>query len=64
VQILGVLVLLASSPLLIGAKVKLGNEVLVEHCFKELRGKRVALITNASGVNRNPPAAPIRHANC
>ena len=33
--------------------VKLGNEVLVEHKFKELAGKRVGLITNPSGVNRN-----------
>jgi uncharacterized protein YbbC (DUF1343 family) len=31
--------------------VKLGNEVLVEHGFKELAGKRVGLITNPSGVN-------------
>ncbi len=33
--------------------VKLGNEVLVERQFKELAGKRVGLITNPSGVNRN-----------
>jgi len=32
-------------------RVKLGNEVLVEHKFKELAGKRVGLITNPSGVN-------------
>lgn len=35
------------------AIVKLGNEVLAEHHFKELAGKRVGLITNPSGVNRN-----------
>jgi uncharacterized protein YbbC (DUF1343 family) len=33
--------------------VKLGNEVLVESGFKILQGKRVGLITNPSGVNRN-----------
>ncbi|MDB6056210.1 MAG: hypothetical protein JWO95_54 [Verrucomicrobiales bacterium] len=35
------------------AKVKLGNEVLIDHHFKELAGKRVGLITNPSGVNRD-----------
>ncbi len=35
------------------ARVKLGNEVLVEQKFKPLAGKRVGLITNPSGVNRN-----------
>ena len=34
-------------------KFKLGNEVLVETQFKALAGKRVGLITNPSGVNRN-----------
>jgi uncharacterized protein YbbC (DUF1343 family) len=34
------------------ARVKLGNEVLVEQKFKPLAGKRVGLITNPSGVNR------------
>ncbi len=34
------------------AKVKLGNEVLVEQHFQILKGKRVGLITNPSGVNR------------
>ena len=33
------------------ASVKLGNEVLAQHKFKELAGKRVGLITNPSGVN-------------
>ena len=33
------------------ARVKLGNEVLAAHKFKELAGKRVGLITNPSGVN-------------
>ena len=33
-------------------RVQLGNEVLASHGFKELRGKRVGLITNPSGVNR------------
>jgi uncharacterized protein YbbC (DUF1343 family) len=32
--------------------VKLGNEVLAEHQFRELTGKRIGLITNPSGVNR------------
>jgi uncharacterized protein YbbC (DUF1343 family) len=35
------------------AEVKLGNEVLVSGGFKALKGKRVGLITNPSGVNRN-----------
>ena len=33
--------------------VKLGNEVLAAHGFKELTGKRVGLLTNPSGVNRH-----------
>ncbi len=36
-----------------GAEVKLGNEVLVQDNFKVLRGKRIGLITNPSGVSRN-----------
>ena len=32
-------------------RVKLGNEVLAAHGFRELAGKRVGLITNPSGVN-------------
>jgi uncharacterized protein YbbC (DUF1343 family) len=35
------------------AEVKLGNEVLAASGFKVLKGKRVGLITNPSGVNRN-----------
>jgi uncharacterized protein YbbC (DUF1343 family) len=34
-------------------EVQLGNEVLAAKGFKVLRGKRVGLITNPSGVNRN-----------
>ena len=34
------------------AEVKLGNEVLAASHFKALKGKRVGLITNPSGVNR------------
>jgi uncharacterized protein YbbC (DUF1343 family) len=34
------------------AEVKLGNEVLAQREFKALHGKRVGLITNPSGVNR------------
>lgn len=33
------------------AAVKLGNEVLVQKNFKPLKGKRIGLITNPSGVN-------------
>jgi uncharacterized protein YbbC (DUF1343 family) len=32
-------------------RVRLGNEVLADHKFRELAGKRVGLITNPSGVN-------------
>ncbi len=35
------------------AEVKLGNEVLAASGFKILQGKRIGLITNPSGVNRN-----------
>ena len=35
------------------AQVRLGNEVLATNHFKPLLGKRVGLITNPSGVNRN-----------
>src|SRR5438105_2308654 len=35
-----------------GREVKLGNEVLVASGFKALRGKKVGLLTNPSGVNR------------
>ena len=36
-----------------GAQVQLGNEVLASGGFKEVQGKRVGLITNPSGINRN-----------
>ncbi|HSU55526.1 MAG TPA: DUF1343 domain-containing protein [Candidatus Dormibacteraeota bacterium] len=35
------------------SEVNLGNEVLARSGFKALQGKRVGLITNPSGVNRN-----------
>ena len=35
------------------AQVQLGSEVLAANEFQELQGKRVGLITNPSGVNRN-----------
>src|SRR5947207_5768779 len=35
------------------AQVQLGSEALAANGFKELQGKRVGLITNPSGVNRN-----------
>jgi uncharacterized protein YbbC (DUF1343 family) len=37
----------------IHAQVQPGSEVLAANGFKELQGKRVGLITNPSGVNRN-----------
>ena len=54
---LSLLALLATTPLARAAtsaaepRVKLGNEVLAAHGFRELAGKRVGLITNPSGVN-------------
>ena len=39
--------------LLFGGPVQLGNEVLAASGFKVLKGKRVGLITNPSGVNGN-----------
>lgn len=39
--------------LLFGGPVQLGNEVLAASSFKVLKGKRVGLITNPSGINRN-----------
>jgi uncharacterized protein YbbC (DUF1343 family) len=38
---------------LFSAPVRLGNEVLASSGFKVLQGKRIGLITNPSGVNRN-----------
>jgi uncharacterized protein YbbC (DUF1343 family) len=43
--------LLFSAPLLQAASVKLGIDVLEEHQFAELKGKRVGLITNATGID-------------
>jgi uncharacterized protein YbbC (DUF1343 family) len=45
--------LAAAHSLIAQAEVKLGNEVLASSGFKALKGKRVGLITNPSGVNRN-----------
>ena len=39
------------SPLLHAAKIKLGIDVLQEHQFDKLKGKRVGLITNATGID-------------
>src|SRR5204863_4551262 len=36
---------------LAAAQVQLGNEIIATNGFKELRGKRIGLITNPSGVN-------------
>jgi uncharacterized protein YbbC (DUF1343 family) len=48
-----VLLLTLVSPAIVRAEVKLGNEVLAAGGFKVLQGKRVGLLTNPSGVNRN-----------
>jgi len=45
--------MLALSGSSLSAEVKLGNEVLAAGGFKVLRGKRVGLLTNPSGVNHN-----------
>jgi uncharacterized protein YbbC (DUF1343 family) len=42
-----------SAPLLHAANVKLGIDVLEEQQFAELKGKRVGLITNATGIDSN-----------
>jgi uncharacterized protein YbbC (DUF1343 family) len=34
------------------AQVRLGSELLTEHGFRELQGKRIGLLTNPSGANR------------
>lgn len=44
---------LLSASLVSAANVRLGDEVLAADNFKVLRGKRVGLLTNPSGVNRN-----------
>jgi uncharacterized protein YbbC (DUF1343 family) len=43
--------LLLSAPLLQAANVKLGIDVLEEHQFDQLKGMRVGLITNATGID-------------
>src|SRR5207247_4450132 len=45
--------LIAALPVSLGAEVKLGSEVLARGGFKVLNGKRVGLITNPSGMNRD-----------
>ncbi len=45
--------LLAASRLLAAASVELGNEVIAKQSFGPLRGKRIGLLTNPSGVNSN-----------
>ncbi len=47
------LVFALSARLLFGGNVQFGNEVLAASGFNALQGKRVGLITNPSGVNRN-----------
>src|SRR5216117_1726851 len=37
----------------VSAQVQLGSDVLAANGFRELQGKRVGMITNPSGVNRN-----------
>ena len=56
----GVLALASVAP----AQVQPGSEVLAANGFKELQGKRVGLITNPSGVNRNGESTIdlLRHA--
>src|SRR5437762_5562802 len=49
----GVIMVLWWTAATAGAQVQLGNEVLASGGFKELQGKRVGLITNPSGINRN-----------
>lgn len=46
------------------AEVRLGNEVLADSNFKVLKGKRVGLLTNPSGVNRqlDPTLEVLRRA--
>ncbi len=51
--IASLLLLAVTVPCTSRAEVKLGNEVLAAGRFKVLQGKRVGLLTNPSGVNRN-----------
>lgn len=48
-----ILVLLSFSFAGVEAQVKTGIDVLAEQDFEQLKGKRVGLVTNPSGVNRN-----------
>ena len=43
--------LMLSAPLVQAAAVKLGIDVLEDHQFAELKGKRIGLITNATGID-------------
>src|SRR5271169_6702793 len=45
--------LLLSGPMIHAATVKLGIDVLEDRQFAELKGKRVGLITNATGIDSN-----------
>jgi uncharacterized protein YbbC (DUF1343 family) len=47
------LLLACAGPPQAQAEVLLGSDVLAKHQFRELKGKRVGLLTNPSGVNRN-----------
>ena len=45
-------VFVATLPLGMAAQVKTGIDVLEEHQYSELKGKRIGLLTNPTGVNR------------
>ena len=51
------LLLLAS--LSVSAQVCTGIDMLERYGFEELRGKRVGLVTNPSGVDRSPPGSSV-----
>lgn len=46
-------IIMCAASLVASAQVKPGVEVLRDHGFKELAGKRVGLITNPTGVDNN-----------
>jgi uncharacterized protein YbbC (DUF1343 family) len=56
--------LLLSAPLLQAAAVKVGIDVLEDHQFAELKGKRIGLITNATGIDSHGVSTVdvLRHA--